>query len=184
MPSTQFGAARAQRLFDEFLVLAVQSGDRRAAERLAVRWRPRLLRTARRLLGDAVLAEDVVQDTWMGIARGLPRLRRPERFPAWAFGILKRRCADAHRRHYRERDRLADLNDQDGATPTTAETHTALDRAFATLPDTQRLTALLYYGERLTIAEIADATGVPVGTAKSRLFYARKALQQQLNGEL
>ena len=98
-----------QRLFDEYLVLAVRSGDRAAGERLAARWRPRLLRTARRLVGDMSAAEDVVQDTWIGIARGVTRLQDPARFPAWAFGILQRRCADHHRRHYREREREATL---------------------------------------------------------------------------
>ncbi|MEO0953144.1 MAG: sigma factor, partial [Pseudomonadota bacterium] len=64
--STTTHNADTQRLFDEYLVLAVRSGDRAAGERLAARWRPRLLRTARRLVGDAAAAEDVVQDTWIG----------------------------------------------------------------------------------------------------------------------
>ncbi|MEO1573417.1 MAG: sigma-70 family RNA polymerase sigma factor [Pseudomonadota bacterium] len=170
----------AQRLYDEFLVLAVLSGEARAAEQLARRWRPRLLRTARRLLGDADRAEDVVQDTWLAIARGLPGLREPGRFPAWAFGILNRRCADAHRRRYRDSERLDTLTDQTGATEATGESRSALDSAFASLPETQRLTAILFYGEGLTLAEIARVTNVPVGTAKSRLFHARRQLREQL----
>ena len=175
--------ANPQRLYDEFLVLAVLSGERRAAEQLARRWRPRLLRTARRLLGDADRAEDVVQDTWIGIARGLPRLRDPAQFPAWAFGILRRRCADAHRKRYRDEARLDALDDDSGATPASGESRSALDGAFRSLPEAQRLTAILFYSEGLTLAEIARVTDVPVGTAKSRLFHARRHLKQQLDGD-
>ncbi|MEO0615816.1 MAG: sigma-70 family RNA polymerase sigma factor [Pseudomonadota bacterium] len=174
--------AETQRLFDEYLVLAVRSGDRNAGERLAARWRPRLLRTARRLVGNLAAAEDVVQDTWVGIARGLPRLADPARFPAWAFGILQRRCADHHRRHYRDRDRQAVLDDNAGATASRAETRQALDDAFAHLTHEHRTAAVLFYGEGLTLSEIATATGVPLGTAKSRLFHARKQLRDHLEG--
>lgn len=52
----------ADRIFDELLVTQVWSGNRSAAERLAARWQPRLLRTARRLLGDDEIARGAVQD--------------------------------------------------------------------------------------------------------------------------
>ncbi len=176
-------ASDSGRLFDEYLVLAVRSGDRAAGERLAARWRPRLLRTARRLLGDVHAAEDAVQDAWLGISRGLPRLREPARFPAWAFGILQRRCADAHRRRYRERDTGAPLTDDDAVSPSTAESRLALNEAFDALSLDHRTAAVLYYGEGLTLAEIALATDVPVGTAKSRLFHARRQLRAHLEGD-
>ena len=79
-------------LIDAYLVIAAKNGDRAAAESLAHRWRPRLLRTARRLLGDAALAEDVVQEAWISIARGIGRLIDPDRFPAFSFQILHRPC--------------------------------------------------------------------------------------------
>ena len=78
-----------ERVFDELLVTLVQSGDRRAGERLAARWQPRLIRTARRLLRDDEAARDAVQEAWIGIFRGAAALADPARFPAWAFGILQ-----------------------------------------------------------------------------------------------
>ncbi|NNC52161.1 MAG: hypothetical protein HKO08_03870, partial [Erythrobacter sp.] len=62
---TQRGTGRPDtaRLFDELLVTHVQSGDRRAGERLAARWHPRLMRTANRLLRDEEMARSAVQDT-------------------------------------------------------------------------------------------------------------------------
>lgn len=172
--------ADVQRLYDEFLVLSALSGEPRAAEQLARRWRPRLLRTARRVLGDADRAEDVVQDTWVAVVRGLTSLRDAARFPSWVFGILNRRCADAHRKRYRDRERLDTLTEHAGATAAVGESRSALDSAFTALPEAQRLTAILFYGEGLTLAEIARVTDVPVGTAKSRLFHARRHLREQL----
>jgi RNA polymerase sigma factor (sigma-70 family) len=82
------------RVYEELLLVLVRSGDRDAAERLAARWQPRLIRTARRLLQDEEQAREAVQEAWAGIARGWGRMADPARFPAWAFSILHRRCAD------------------------------------------------------------------------------------------
>lgn len=55
--------SETDRTYDELLVLLIREGDQRAGERLAARWYPRLLRTARRLIGEADAAEEIVQDT-------------------------------------------------------------------------------------------------------------------------
>jgi len=173
-----------QRPYDELLVILTLEGDRAASERLAARWYPRLLRTARRLMGEADLAEDMVQETWLRVARGLPHLRDPARFPAWIFSILHRTCADAIKRKTRVRARdkaMADLALLPCACsgPPLSE----LDQAFAQLTPDHRIAAILFFGEGLTLAEIATATGVPLGTAKSRIFHARRRLKAVLNGD-
>ncbi|MEO1245041.1 MAG: RNA polymerase sigma factor [Pseudomonadota bacterium] len=175
----------ADRTYNELLVLLIREGDRQAGERLAARWYPRLLRTARRLIGDADAAEEIVQDTWFAIVRGLPRLKDPARFPAWSFSILRRACVDAIRRNTRDRAHKADA----AVAPVTStqargETLTALDQAFAELSPDHRLAAILFFGEGLSLAEIAAATSVPLGTAKSRIFYARRQLKAALEGDL
>jgi RNA polymerase sigma-70 factor (ECF subfamily) len=170
------------RIYDELLVVLAQQGDRRAASRLAARWHPRLLRTARRLLGDPDAAAEAVQEGWAAIAAGWPRLRDPARFPAWAFGILHRKCADRIRANQKSRAREVTLEDR-GA-PAAAESRLALAQAFARLGPAHRATALYHFGEGLTLAEIAAITGVPVGTVKSRLFHARQQLKADLKGDL
>ena len=65
----------AAQLYDEWLVVMVQSGDRAAANQLARRWHPRLARTALRLLGDAEAAPAAVQECWIAILRGIGGLR-------------------------------------------------------------------------------------------------------------
>ena len=54
---------------------------------------------------------------------------------------------------------------------------------FAALPADQRLAAQLFFGEGLTLAEIAEVQAVPLGTAKTRLFHARRKLKAALSGD-
>ena len=63
------------------------------------------------------------------------------------------------------------------------EDRAAIDQAFASLPEDQRIAATLYFVERLKLDEISVATGVPLGTVKSRIFTARKTLKTLLEGE-
>ncbi|MEM9234753.1 MAG: sigma-70 family RNA polymerase sigma factor [Pseudomonadota bacterium] len=171
------------RVYDELLVTLVRSGDRRAGERLCVRWHPRLMRLARRLLRDEEQARDAVQETWAGIFRGIGRLSDPSKFRAWAFGILRRKCADRIAAESLNRTRLAPLDEDQSAVSGSALSRTAIDQAMDRLSPDHRLVALLFFGEGLTLAEIAAAIGVPMGTAKSRLFHARQKLKADLKGD-
>ncbi|MEM8628209.1 MAG: RNA polymerase sigma factor [Pseudomonadota bacterium] len=176
--------AETNRTYDELLILLIRGGDRRASERLAARWYPRLLRTARRLLGDADLAQETVQECWIAIIRGLPRLLDPARFPAWAFSILHRKCADAIKRAVRDREQFRpSAVGAEASIDASGETRTALDQAFALLSQEHRAAAILFFGEGLSLAEIATATDVPLGTAKSRIFHARQHLKAALEGD-
>lgn len=172
-------AGETDRVYDELLVTLVQAGDRRAGERLAARWQPRLIRTARRLLRDDDAARDAVQEAWLGVVRGIARLSDPARFPAWAFGIVHRKCADRIRRLQRERGNAA----AEPVVESGAEDRVAIDQAMARLDLAHRAAAHLYFGEGLSLAEVAAATGVPLGTAKSRLFTARRKLAAALSGD-
>ncbi|MCK0128969.1 RNA polymerase sigma factor [Erythrobacter sp. F6033] len=167
-------------LFDELLVVMVQQGDRGALNRLYARWEKRLVRAAYRYTGDAELARDLAQECWIGIWKGIGGLRNPARFRSYAFAILHRRGATHLRSAIRERDRLSEQvieNTQDAPQDDTL----ALQQAFATLPPNQRLAAHLYFVEGLTLAEIADVQSIPTGTAKSRLFHARRKLKAALS---
>jgi len=174
---TDSGAA-----FDELLVTLVQAGDRRAAEHLARRWQPRLLRTARRVLG-AELAPGAVQECWVSIFRAIGGLRNPARFAPWAFGILRRRCVDAMRRQSTARHRYGGEPGDTTATTAMPDEALAIAGAMAALPPDQRLAAQLFFVEGLTLAEIAEVQQVPEGTAKSRLFHARRRLKAALSGD-
>lgn len=174
-------APDAAALFDQYLVVLAQSGDRLAGERLAQRWHPRLLRSARRYVGDVEDAESLAQECWLAIARGLAGLRDPARFAPWAFGILRRRGADRIGKAVNRRANISEgeLPEQTIAAP--QEDRLAIAQAFAGLPPDQRFAAHLHFVEGLTLAEIAEAADIPLGTAKTRLFHARRRLKAALS---
>jgi RNA polymerase sigma-70 factor (ECF subfamily) len=182
-------ARKTTRLFDEYLAAAARAGDRSAFGRLAEHWQPKLLVHAWRLMGEAEAARDVVQDAWVDIARGLPRLDDASLFPAWAYRIVSRRAADAIREHTRAR-RLgaafaaeAPPTDDSAARMVTAADAEPLARAITGLPPEQRATVALFYIEDFSVAEIAAAMSVPAGTVKTRLMHARTKLRTALKGE-
>jgi RNA polymerase sigma factor (sigma-70 family) len=168
--------------YDELLVVLTMAGERDAANRLARRWHPRLLRTARRLVGPE-MAPGAVQDCWVSILRGIDRLMDPGLFAPWAFGILRRRCADAIRQQSTERARLGEAPEELEAGASLPDEALAIARAMAALPGDQRLAAQLFFVEGLTLAEVAEVQQVPEGTAKSRLFHARRRLKAALSGD-
>lgn len=175
-----------QQALDDYLVLLAQDGSRDAFARLAARWTPRLSAFAARALGSAEAANDVVQDVWESVARGLRRLDDPARFRAWIFAIAARKCTDALRGKYR-RTRLAEQAQAMAVEARDAESdaNASLDLASALkrLPAEQRLVVSLFYGEDMSVGDIAAATGAQAGTVKSRLFAARKALREFLGEE-
>lgn len=170
----------SERIFDELLLTRIQVGDRSAGERLAARWYPRLMRTAYRLLRDEDQAQIAVQESWASICKGWRGLRSPNRFPAWAYTILHRRCADRIRWNQRDRSRHAADPDSEYQIPPRAEDKVTISQAFDQLSHDHRVAAALYFSEGLTVKEIASVTGVAVGTVKSRLFHARKQLKATL----
>lgn len=173
-----------ERVYDELLVTLARSGDRKAANRLAARWYPRLMRTALRLLRDRSEAEEAVQEAWAGICRGWPRLSDPAMFPGWAFGILRRKCVDRIRKLQTDRSRAAPIDAApEPSQAARGELQVEIDQAMESLSPDHRLAAILYFGEGLSLSEIAAVADVPVGTVKSRIFHARQHLKSRLKGE-
>ncbi len=171
-------------LFDELLVVMVQQGDRKALDRLHARWDKRLVRAAYRYTGDPELARDLAQECWIGIWKGIGTIRDPARFRSFAFAILHRRGAD----HLRSAIRRRDNETVSGEPPAgiehgRADEALAISQAFAKLPPALRLAAHLHFVEGLTLAEIAAVQDIPTGTAKSRLFHARRQLKAALDPE-
>ena len=98
-----------EQLYDELLVLRSLEGDRQALGELVTRWHPRLRRHAYCLIGNREAAEDVVQETWLAIVKGLSRLDAAEAFAGWAYRIVGNKCVDWVRRQDSQRRLSADL---------------------------------------------------------------------------
>jgi RNA polymerase sigma factor (sigma-70 family) len=180
--------SRIDVLVNDYLVLAAKAGDRMAFGQLVERWHPRLVAHAWRLLGDRDFARDAVQEAWVEIAKGLGRLVEERAFPAWAFRIVTRRCvrAVAKLAHTRKLERaiLAEPEARDEPDPAVDTSSVqALKRAIQKLSSEQRATIALHYFEEMSVAQIAVALDVPLGTVKTRLMYARAKLRVALEGE-
>jgi RNA polymerase sigma-70 factor (ECF subfamily) len=176
--------SQQDRLNDELLVLRCQEGDAEAFELLVGRWQRRLWRHAWRLTGDESAAWDAVQETWVGISRGIVRLADAAAFPAWAYRIVTNKCRDSIRREKRRRaaaETYSERTQREGRAAATAEEqHSNLKEALDQLSGPDRAVLSLRYEEDFDTAEIASILGVPEGTVKSRLFYARGRLRKYL----
>jgi RNA polymerase sigma factor (sigma-70 family) len=174
-----------QALADQLLVVRCQLGERAAFDDLVRRWSGPLHRYALKLTNDPALASDLTQDVWLRVLRGLGRLREAGRFRAWLFGIAHRSFMDRLRVRYAtpidsgmEPDEL--VVDEDLVfDPAMAR---ALAAGMASLPMVEREVLTLFYLEELSLAEIAQALGIPTGTVKSRLFRARTLLRKHIPG--
>ncbi|MFI7451933.1 RNA polymerase sigma factor [Nonomuraea sp. NPDC049714] len=86
-------------MIDELLVVRAQLGERAALAELVARWRVPIWTYVRRML-DAERADDMTQEIWPAVVRGLSRLREPGRFVPWLFTIARRSVTDRLRSEY------------------------------------------------------------------------------------
>jgi RNA polymerase sigma-70 factor (ECF subfamily) len=168
---------------DVTLVEAAASGDSDAFAALASSRVDRLYATAVLMLRDHSGAEDAVQEALVRAWRDLPTLRDRERFDAWLRRLLVRACYDEARRKRRHRGNVTLLP---GYEPTRPDESAALaDReeihaALARLSTDHRAIVVHHYYLGLSLAELAHALDIPLGTVKSRLHHARIALRDGL----
>jgi len=168
------------------LVEMAQSGDEEAFGALVRAAGDRLMAIAFRILRDAGLAEDVVQQTLVIAWRELPALRDLDRFDAWLHRTLVNACYAESRRARRwsanvrllpmegpgGRDEMADIAHRD-----------ELERGFRRLPVDQRTVFVFHHYLGMDHQEIADELAIPVGTVKSRLHYAMHAMRAALEAD-
>jgi RNA polymerase sigma-70 factor (ECF subfamily) len=169
------------------LVQRAQQGDREAFGALVHASIARLYASARLIVRDADLAEDAVQDALVEAWRDVRGLRDPDRLDAWLHRLLVRSC---HRAARKDRGRrVAEIPiafDHDAPVPDGLEAigmRDQLERAFARLPVDHRTVLVLTYYADLSLADVAIALGIPLGTTKSRLNRAMSALRASLDAD-
>jgi len=169
---------------DEFLVVRCQLGERPAFDELIERWHGPIWTYLRRTAGDAQVASDLSQDTWLRVLRGIHRLRDGSKLRGWLFGIARRALMDRLRDKYATPHTdvidLADLA-RDETAPDLDDDLAAMEYELAQLPVVERDVLTLFYLRDLSLADVADVLAVPVGTVKSRLFRARRLLRTELD---
>lgn len=168
------------------LLAAARSGDTTSFGQLLKRHTPRLLSLARQMVG-ADAAEDVVQEAMIDAYRGLPGFRGDAAISTWLYRVTVNRCLAERRRRKPEKAEAEPISllrrwqDPDfsvdpalvAARRSRLETLRAvLDR----LPENYRIALVLHDGHGLSSGELAEAMGVPLGTAKSFIRRGRMAL--------
>lgn len=170
---------------DDDLILMYREGDAEAFDTLFDRYYMPVYGFARTMLGDSTAAEEVLQETFLAVARTARRYEPRGRFRTWLMRIVRNRClnrleSDRARRAVIERSGLAIEPVSPGPTPPQrAETNERLRivrGAVAGLPDRQREALALYAFERMTYREIAAVLGMPVSTVKTLIHRARAAV--------
>ena len=170
---------------DELLAVRCQLGEAGAFDDLIGRWQTPLWTYVRRLAGQDDAASEIVQDVWIRVIRGMPRLRDPSKVGGWLFGIARRTLMDHLRHHYAIPSRLEGDVDELPAQEVNDERDVdvqALEDALARLPIVEREVLTLFYLEELSLTETAEILQLPVGTIKSRLFRARRILRREMKG--
>ena len=174
---------------DRQLVEQAQKGDTEAYDALARAMAPLLYRAAHRIMRDLDSAQDATQQALVAIWREIPRLRDPDRFEPWAYQLVVRYCLMELRSRRRRLTVVRDLTNVhsiDSIEPSRPDDSLAiadrdeLERAFLMLTEEQRAVVVLRHYVGLSVAESAQALGVPFGTAASRLHYATSALRAAL----
>jgi len=177
--------ARAkQEIYCELLVLRCRRRQEGAFEELVRLWEQRLFYYVRRLVQAEEDAWDVLQQTWLSAFKGIGSLRDPGRLPVWLYRIARNRAISHLRARYArqlpidEESGVAEIegNDNAGAFDDAEQVHHGLSR----LAPGQREVLTLFFLEDLTTAEIAEVLAVPLGTVKSRLHHAKRALRDVL----
>lgn len=187
----QSGAVTSPSLEDAALLARVGDGDEAAIEQLYQRYGGACFALARRILDDAQLAEDVVQQVFLALWKRNSYDPARGAVSTWLLSITHHKSVDTLRREGNRRKRLASEQAllQVAATgPGPEDEAWAQMRAERTrealreLPPEQREVLLLAYYGGYTQREIADLTGLPLGTVKSRTLAAMRRLRNHLSG--
>jgi len=164
---------------DEELMAAIARGEEHALGVLIERHAGSLLGFLLRVSRDRDDAEDLLQDTWMRVARGARSFDPARRVRPWLYGIAANLARDAFRRRA-VRVRAGRETRSNAAPPALFRPIEAIDmrERLLRLPDRLREVLVLRFYEGFDEAEMADVLGIPRGTVKSRLHAAIAALRR------
>ena len=179
---------KISKVVDGLLVLQYRAGDKRALDLLIRRYHKKLCRHAYRYTKDKDTARDVVQESWKRAIGGISKLREPNTFGSWIMTIVTRKSLDYLTKKGKERQGLKEFQYVEKQQADTENSYgpeiiNGLRHAIESLTMDHQIVLKLFYTESYSLCEIAEITGVSVGTVKSRLFHAREKLKTILNNK-
>lgn len=168
------------------LVQRVAAGDEDALREVYVLYGQRLYAYAMRLVGDPISADEVVQESLVAVWQGAARFRREGRVIAWLLGIVHHKALNLLRKRPNvplEETELPAREPQPEVQAAQREQRRLVQNGLERLGLEHRTALDLVFYQGLSIQEAAEVCGVPAGTIKSRLSYAKTSLRGLLNRE-
>ena len=186
-PTSQLATGDSlDRVYERLLVLRCQTGDEAAFAEIVARYQSRLRLYLRQMLAgaaDSHAGDDVLQDVWFDVFRSIGRLNDAGAFTAWLYRIARDRAWRVLRRKGVRPASIEEVDVVDRADDSSnfdvEQVNASLDR----LPLEQREVLLLRFVEQMSYEQIASAVGCELGTVRSRLHYAKRALRELIERE-
>ncbi|MGZ8843685.1 MAG: RNA polymerase sigma factor [Pyrinomonadaceae bacterium] len=185
--------AKLGTLADGELVSTAVAGREASFEELVRRYQRPIASYVYRMVGDYDAALDLTQEVFIKVYNSLARYRSEFKFSTWIYKIAHNAAID-HLRRYSVRGQLVSA-ESDGTRPEVAietrrlspeqesereERRSEIESVVQTLPAAYRELIVLRHSHDLSYDEIAEVTGLPLGTVKNRLFRAREAMRDLL----
>ena len=175
------------RLYERLLVLRCQTGDEAAFAEIVQRYHARLRAFLRSMLDDAHAADDALQEVWLDVFRSVGKLRDAGAFAGWIYRLARDRAHRVLRRKGLATTPIerAEVIEAAGEVELDEEERELVRTSVRRLPVEQREVLLLRFVEQMSYEQIASAVGCELGTVRSRLHYAKRALRQMIerNGQ-
>lgn len=165
----------------EELILRCQAGERTAFEALFEQYQPRLKYFLRRLDSNGWI-DDLTQEIWLTVIRKIHQLKQPLLFKVWFYRIARNKVYSGTRK----KDRVVRLSEDVEITefveePTfTLEEAECMHQAMGRLKAPHREVLSLCFLEQMPYQAIAEVIGCNIGTVRSRIHYAKKALRREM----
>jgi RNA polymerase sigma-70 factor, ECF subfamily len=170
---------------EQLPVPQARAGEPAAWDALFHRYQLPLYTYVFELVNDEQTSLDLVQETFIAAVRHIGGLRDDEKFGSWLFGIAHQKCIQRWRKQNREAilsEEIAESPDEFENRPDNLLIRQEQEAGFMNLlnqlPLPQRAVLLLYFIENFSLEEIARVTNTPLGTVKSRLHHAKRALRK------
>lgn len=187
MPSQVFADDQSDKDADTELVQRCMQGDRQSFQQLYRRYQQRVRSTLYQLCGASAL-DDLVQEVFLRVWKGLPKLQQKAQFSTWLYRITWNVASDQRQEFAQKRSQFEMLT-RTASTESEASNlmhlhyQDLVQRGLAQLSFDHRTVLVLHDLEEVPQKEVAQILGIPVGTVKSRLFHARGTLRQFLQHE-
>jgi RNA polymerase sigma factor (sigma-70 family) len=170
------------KLAEHVLILRCQLRDRQALAELIERYERPVRYFIRQLVGDADLAEELSQDTWLAVIRRIHTLASPDRFAVWLYRIARNRVYQEFRRGRQTVELTETMEAPDDPQEEALHFDDAakLHCCLSELKPLQKEVLLLRFLEEMSYEQIAEVLSCNLGTVRSRIYLAKQALRKLL----